>query len=207
MRILVSHRVVSILAMAMAVGGAALLQGGCLGDADRSESTGDEPTTAEAKQAPGDEDAAESNALAAGWTAQFISVDHAGRKVLDIPNGAQVNGLLAQLWDQNGEPQQTWFVAQHGGAGTYTLKNASSGKCLDMATDGPVGNGTRVQQWTCNSLSNQDWIAGGGSGWVTLRNRNSNLCLDVKEANFANGAQLQVWQCGGAWNQRWNIFP
>jgi hypothetical protein len=99
-------------------------------------------------------------------------------------------------------------VGTFNGNRSYWLTVAHSHKCLDMAIDGAVGNGTRVQQWDCSANANQEWIAVGTSGWVELRNRfNPNLCLDVSGARYADGALLQVWQCTGQWNQHWNIFP
>jgi hypothetical protein len=88
------------------------------------------------------------------------------------------------------------------------LKNKNSGKCLDMATDGTIGNGTRVQQWTCSGATNQRWVARSvvaGNNWVKLVNQRSNLCLDVTNVSYTDGALLQVWSCSGNWNQRWNI--
>jgi hypothetical protein len=93
--------------------------------------------------------------------------------------------------------------------GIFELRNKVTGGCLDMATDGPVGNGTRVQQWACSGASNQRWVAKpvvSGNNWVKLVNVRSGLCLDVTNVSYTDYATLQVWQCSGNWNQRWNIF-
>ena len=134
-------------------------------------------------------------------------------KVMDVVNGSGANGARVQLWDQSGVSQQDWIVFNPGTNpdGPFEIINDRSRKCLDMAIDGPIGNGTRVQQWECSKASNQQWRAGrfsdSFSAWVELRNmRDPSLCLDVTNVNYANGALLQVWKCSGAWNQRWNIF-
>ncbi len=208
-----TRRVASILALAMAVGSAALLQVGCLADVEHDQGVGEELVATEVAPAAGDEDAV--NATGDFWDVPYISVlqpsGTIGPKVIDIKDLSLANGARAQLWQRNGGLNQAWTVWDIGSFGAsrgYALINANSGKCLDMAIDGAVGNGTRVQQWTCNFTANQEWLADGGSGWVTLRNRQRpDLCLDVTNVKYANGALLQVWTCSGNWNQRWNIFP
>ncbi|MEZ0075158.1 RICIN domain-containing protein [Planotetraspora sp. GP83] len=134
-----------------------------------------------------------------------------GPKVLDIKDKSTANGARAQLWQLNRTDNQLWTIERIGTYGNYyyyELKNKLSQKCLDMATDGPVGNGTRVQQWDCRHTANQRWIARpvqSGNNWVELVNIESGRCLDVTDVNYADGALLQVWSCSGDWNQRWNI--
>ncbi|MEU9884515.1 RICIN domain-containing protein [Sphaerisporangium sp. NPDC051011] len=138
------------------------------------------------------------------------------KMVLDVLDGQMNSGAPVQLWERNGNSQQTWDIYQgpdlSNGHHWYRLFNGKSKLCLDMATDGPVGNGTRVQQWGCGSSDNQYWVAypvessGQYAAWVELRPKsNQNLCLDVSGANYGNGARLQVWQCHHGWNQRFNI--
>ncbi len=151
------------------------------------------------------------------WDVDYISVQtpngNIGPKVLDIKDGSAADGARAQLWQKNGNAQQRWNVTKRGtedGYPVYELRNGKSSKCLDMATDGAIGNGTRVQQWTCNGTPNQRWIAipvVQGNNWVKLVNQQGRRCLDVTNVNYADGALLQVWSCSGGWNQLWNIYP
>ncbi|WP_204055913.1 RICIN domain-containing protein [Microbispora corallina] len=134
--------------------------------------------------------------------------------MIDIKDGSQANGARAQLWLRNGNLQQAWAVLWDGtyyGYDYFHLINKNSFKCLDMAADGAIGDGTRVQQWDCNGGANQHWIAKpvvNGNKWVTLRSlQNPNLCLDLSNFNYSNGALLWVWTCTDDWNQRWNIYP
>ncbi|GII92188.1 RICIN domain-containing protein [Sinosporangium siamense] len=135
-----------------------------------------------------------------------------GTKVLDVRDGSQANGARVQIWQRNGYAQQYWTIERTGTSnslGVYQLTSRHSGKCLDMAIDGTIGNGTRVQQWTCTGATNQRWIARpvvAGNNWVSLVNQRSGLCLDVPNYSYTDGNMLQVWQCHGDWNQRWNIY-
>ncbi|MET0418741.1 MAG: RICIN domain-containing protein [Actinoplanes sp.] len=87
----------------------------------------------------------------------------ANRMVLDVPNGDTANGTPAQIWRRNTEPQQIWEIhplnEYSNGYRKYKFYNMEGNGCLDMATDGPVGDLTRVQQWGCGNKSNQKWIA------------------------------------------------
>lgn len=196
MRTTRNRGVASILALAMTIGAAALLQAGCVVEPEVGESVQDE--------------------FGDSWTASYISIDSPsgtiGPKVLDIRAASQVNGARAQLWQSTGGSNQKWDVTEVGswqGHPSFQLVAHHSGKCLDMAIDGPVGSGTRVQQWDCSQFSaNQVWIAMADSGWGELRSAHSPaLCLDVTGVRYADGALLQVWECTGNWNQRWNIYP
>src|ERR1041384_6675231 len=186
-----TNRVIrSILSLAVTVVGPPLLQVGCIDEAQYGETASAELITA---QAGDPEEAGDIDALLATppWTAAYISVQQPsgtiGPKVIDIRDLSTANGALAQLWQRTGADNQRWdvFGTISGGRNVYALVNRRSGRCLDMAIDGPVGNGTRVQQWDCNGTPNQEWIAGGTSGRVTLKNRQRpDLCLDVSGAQY-----------------------
>jgi hypothetical protein len=148
------------------------------------------------------------------WTTWVSVLKPAGAtdtKVLEF-NGL-FDGAPGIIRQRNGGNFQlftmTLKTATSDSAGIYELKNKVTGGCLDMAIDGPVGNGTRVQQWECTGASNQRWVARpvvSGNNWVKLVNVRSGLCLDVTNVSYTDYATLQVWQCSGNWNQRWNIY-
>lgn len=148
------------------------------------------------------------------WVSVLTPNGSAGPKVLDVKDGSRSDGARVQLWQRNGNQQQYWTMERKGtyqGHSYYQLVNRRSGKCLDMATDVPAGNGVRVQQWQCNGTPNQHWAAvpvesGSRGKWVELVNLHSGRCLDVTGVNHADGALLQVWDCAGGWNQRFNIY-
>ena len=153
-------------------------------------------------------------AAATSWTTYVSVLKPPGAtdtKVLEF-NGL-FDGAPAMIRHYNAINFQYFTMTRTGTtsdfAGIYELRNKVTPGGLDMATDGPVGNGTRVQQWACSGASNQRWVARpvvSGNNWVKLVNLQSGLCLDVTDVSFTDYATLQVWQCSGNWNQRWNIY-
>jgi lysophospholipase L1-like esterase len=121
-----------------------------------------------------------------------ITGTQSGRCV-DVPNGA-ANGTQAQLWDCNGQPNQSW---------TYTSGKqlTSGGKCLDAYGKGTV-NGTQVAVWDCNGQTNQQWNVNSNGSITGVQ---SNLCLDASGQGTANGTKLILWACGGQANQQWAL--
>ena len=49
---------------------------------------------------------------------------------------------------------QEWVYVPNGGAG-FHFENGLSGLCLDAR--GKAEDGTPVQQWTCDQISNENW--------------------------------------------------
>ena len=71
------------------------------------------------------------------------------------------------------------------------------GKCLDV-TGGTSANGTRVQLWSCNGGTAQQWTAA-DDGTVRALGK----CLDVSGGSTTNGAKVQVYDCNGSGAQHW----
>ncbi|SHL08758.1 RICIN domain-containing protein [Actinacidiphila paucisporea] len=88
----------------------------------------------------------------------------------------------------------------------YTVKNTSSGKCVDDAA-GSTANGAAVQQWACVAGSaNQQWqFQATDSGYYKVVGRNSaSAAWDVTGGTgVGNGAKIQLWAYGGGTNQQW----
>ncbi|WNV87370.1 ricin-type beta-trefoil lectin domain protein [Umezawaea sp. Da 62-37] len=112
----------------------------------------------------------------------------------DVPNGSTANGTQVQLWDCNGQANQSW---------TYTSGKqlTSGGKCLDASGKG-TANGTQVVVWDCNGQTNQQWNANSNGSITSVQ---SNLCLDASGHGTANGTKLVLWSCGGQANQQWAL--
>jgi hypothetical protein len=71
----------------------------------------------------------------------------AAERSLDM--GAGYVGSVAQQWTQEPSPYYTdWYV------------NSFSGLCLDAR--GGDTNGTPIEQWTCDKISNELWTIGVG---------------------------------------------
>lgn len=87
----------------------------------------------------------------------------------------------------------TWMVAQH------------SGKCLDVV-DASRSNGAKVQQYTCHSGLNQQWIlwpkiVTGAGIYHEIRSLSSDKCLDIEGVSQANRARAEQYTCHGGDNQ------
>ncbi|MFE9426444.1 RICIN domain-containing protein [Kitasatospora sp. NPDC006697] len=119
-------------------------------------------------------------------------------RCMDDPNSATTPGTQQEIWDCNGQPNQSWT---HDSANQLTLFGGSSQLCLDASQKGTT-NGTAVILWTCNGGTNQQW---GVNPDGTITSLLSGLCLDVTGAGSANGTKLQLWTCNGQPNQQWNL--
>ncbi|MBB5803588.1 glucose/arabinose dehydrogenase [Saccharothrix ecbatanensis] len=71
------------------------------------------------------------------------------------------------------------------------------GKCVDVS-GGNTADGTKVQLWTCNNTSAQQWTASADGSLRAL-----GKCLDVKSGGTVNGTVTQLWTCNGSGAQQW----
>jgi hypothetical protein len=116
-------------------------------------------------------------------------------RCVDVPNSSTTNGTQVQLWDCNGQANQSW---------TYTSGRqlqVYGNKCLDAANRGTT-NGTMVIIWDCNGQTNQQWNVNANG---TITGVQSGLCLDANGAATANGTRIILWSCNGQTNQQWTL--
>lgn len=114
-------------------------------------------------------------------------------RCLDVPNAAQTDGTLLNIWDCNGGANQQWTLTAGGALTVY------GSKCLDVPGHATAA-GTRLEIWTCTGGTNQQWRINADGTVVGVE---SGLCLDVTSAATANGSPVELWTCGGGTNQRW----
>ncbi|MFF7159402.1 arabinofuranosidase catalytic domain-containing protein [Streptomyces sp. NPDC008139] len=119
-------------------------------------------------------------------------------KCLDVPNSSTTPGTQAQIWDCNGQSNQTWA---HTPTGQLTVYSGSSQLCLD-AYNNQTTPGTKVVTWTCNNGTNQQWTLNTNG---TITSTQSGLCLDVTGASTTNGALAELWTCNNQTNQQWTL--
>ncbi|WP_327048572.1 lectin [Microbispora sp. NBC_01189] len=117
----------------------------------------------------------------------------ASGRCLDVPNASQTSGTQVQIWDCNGQNNQSWTATSSGELRVY------GNKCLDVANMS-TADGAAVQIWDCNGQNNQKWRFN-SDGSITAVG--ANKCLDVPNYSTANGVKLQLWSCNGQTNQRW----
>lgn len=93
----------------------------------------------------------------------------------------------------------------------YNIKVAHTNKCLDVDnTGGGIGNGRKVQQWSCLGPNQHNQIFTlvpvAGTDRVKIRAVHSGRCLDVFNLNTNNGADVVQWDClDNAKNQEWSF--
>jgi hypothetical protein len=114
-------------------------------------------------------------------------------KCLDAPNSTpgtqlQIRGCDGQAWTATSSNQLTVTL------GGTTL-------CMD-AYGNQTSPGTKVETWSCNGQSNQQWTVNADG---TITGAQSGLCLDVTGASTADGALAELWTCNGGSNQQWTL--
>ncbi|RSD16596.1 coagulation factor 5/8 type domain-containing protein [Amycolatopsis eburnea] len=88
--------------------------------------------------------------------------------------------------------------------GWYTVTAANSGKCVDARAAG-TGNGTVVQQYSCNQTTSQQWqFQSTGDGYFRVNARtNPAAAWDVTDVSTADGGLVQLWSYSNGANQQW----
>ena len=126
--------------------------------------------------------------------------------VVDVAGGRDADGVNIRLWENNGMTAQMWKI-ESDGAGSYTIKNATTGKALDVAGAG-TSNGTNVQTYTYNGSCAQRWrIVRNSNGSFTFYSVCSGRVLDVAGANSSLGTNIQIYQPNDLDAQKWNLVP
>jgi len=150
------------------------------------------------------EDSVQANLVTAGYaggsTGGTTGALHAvgAGKCLDDPNGTTTQGTQQQIYDCNGQADQTWT---HTSGGALSITNNGTTDCLDANNNG-TANGTKVIIWPCNGQANQQWTFNSNG---TITGAQSGLCLDVTGKGTANGTLVELWACNGGTNQQWSL--
>jgi hypothetical protein len=135
----------------------------------------------------------------------FIIQNQGNGKCLQ-PEGASLDlGVAIVQQSCNGQPEQTWSRLVNGD-GTFQYRNRLTTLCLDAR--GGATNGTPIQQWTCNTISNEKWAPSNVfiPAITTLTSRvsgTSTHCLDNPQQGTADGTAMQLWRCNGTDAQSW----
>nr|WP_305835820.1 endo-1,4-beta-xylanase [Catellatospora sp. IY07-71] len=82
--------------------------------------------------------------------------------------------------------------------GVGRIVGAQSGRCVDVPNASQT-NGTRVQLWDCNGLTQQRWTYTASKQLTVYGSK----CLDA--AGSGNGSEIQIYSCNGQANQQWNL--
>jgi hypothetical protein len=122
-------------------------------------------------------------------------------------NGSTAQGAAIVQEPCNGSSAQEW-VEISVGDNIFHYANVLSGFCLDAR--GSAANGTPVQQWTCNRISNENWQPGEyvSDDIPPLMSRvsgTSTHCLDIPGGQKTPGLAMQIYGCNGTEAQLWWI--
>jgi ricin-type beta-trefoil lectin protein len=103
---------------------------------------------------------------------------------------------------------QNWAPLTISGT-SYRFLNQASGLCMDVA--GGAASGTPVDQWPCNSISNErwSWPHGFPDLFWPVRSQvagSSSYCLDVPGASTQAGLGVQIYWCNNTRAQAWAIL-
>jgi hypothetical protein len=126
-------------------------------------------------------------------------VSNSSGKCLQPINGSLVQGDAVVQQTCNGSLAQQWQI--HGVSSTAVhLINRQSQLCMDAR--GGATNGTPIQQWTCNTISNEKWGFGitnnllgsqvGGTASHCIASPGSQDGLPM-ELRFCDGNITQLW--------------
>lgn len=129
-------------------------------------------------------------------------------KCLQPVNGSQGAAIVQETC--NGSLSQQWTQGPSEGSGGTSSNaehyaNRSSGLCLDAR--GNATNGTPIEQWTCNWISNENWVLGGTQGRSELFSKvssgNGGRC--VSTPGLVNGDAMQLASCNGDSSTYWGL--
>ena len=88
----------------------------------------------------------------------------------------------------NGSAAQQWTVHLVSGTKVHLI-NRASGLCLDAR--GKAANGTPIQQWTCNTITNENWSFGITNNSVVFR-----------DIEYIQPLHCNTWESESDW--RWS---
>jgi hypothetical protein len=117
-----------------------------------------------------------------------------GGRALQAPGGESAQLTVAA---PTSDPSQKWILTQQD-SGTYLVKNAASGQCMDVFSSSRT-SGALVGQYTCTGTDNQQWTVTNTGGLLTLKAKHSGLSLTAG----ADGKVVQATDTGAA-TQRWS---
>jgi hypothetical protein len=109
-------------------------------------------------------------------------------------NGSTYQGAAIVQEPCNGGAAQRWMETSAGN-NIFHYVNVLSGLCLDAR--GADKNGTAVQQWTCNKISNENWqpgedIADDIPPLFSRVSGTNSYCLDIPGAQQSAGLGMQI---------------
>jgi Ricin-type beta-trefoil lectin domain len=124
-------------------------------------------------------------------------------KCLQPINGSLNQGDAIVQQPCDGSITQQWTVTDVSSTKVH-LVNRSSNLCLDAR--GKAVNGTPIQQWTCNGISNENWGYGlDNNSLVSAVSNTWSHCIATP--GNQDGLAMELRQCDGDVAQIWSRPP
>ena len=126
--------------------------------------------------------------------------------VLDISGntGDIANGTNVQVWNDEATAKNNAIDVEYLGHGYYRLKQAASGKCIDLR-GGNVAINANIQMYDAAETNNQKWaIVKNGNGY-NIVSRSSGLVWDVVNSGTADGTNVQQYYYAPTDAQVWKF--
>jgi len=123
-------------------------------------------------------------------------VSQSSGKCLQPMGGSTEQGTLIVQVTCNGSIAQQW--TDHNGV---HLINRASGLCLNA--HGPNTAGTPIDQWTCNTISNENWGYGITNNLLASHAGNGGGNC-IASPGFPDGLAVQLRFCNGDISQLWS---
>jgi hypothetical protein len=98
-----------------------------------------------------------------------------GGRALQAPGSDSAQLSVA---DPTSDPAQKWVLTWNDD-GSYQVKNAGSGQCMDVFYSSQT-SGALVGQYTCTGTPNQRWVVTNSGGVLTLKAKHSGLSLTAQ---------------------------
>ena len=121
-------------------------------------------------------------------------------KCLQPINGSHNQGDAIVQQPCNGSTAQQWTVHLVSGTKVHLI-NRASGLCLDAR--GKAVNGTPIQQWTCNTITNENWSFGITNNLLSSGISNT-FSHCVATPGSQNGLAMALRACSSDISQKWN---
>jgi hypothetical protein len=135
---------------------------------------------------------------------QIVKLVSAGNgKCLQPVNGSPNQGDAIVQQSCNGSVAQQWTIKLVSATKVH-LVNRSSNLCLDAR--GGATNGTPIQQWTCNKITNENWNFGITNNLLGSGVSNT-FSHCVATPGNQDGLAMELRFCDGDVAQLWNRPP
>lgn len=121
-------------------------------------------------------------------------------------NSTEDKANIMVWYDEPSNQCMTWeFTYQ--GSGYYSIKNAGTGKMVDVDNAGTTDQ-TNVHQYNDNGTIAQRWqvLPDGTGNYYLVPKVNLGLCLDIYNGEAKNNQNIQIWTANMTPAQRWNLY-